>query len=463
MAVHVAVIAAVAAAAARTPTDLAVDAYSFLYPLMVMHETQVQSGGVPNKLINVPAFIPPSIHKVVRPNEDTLYSIAWLNISAGPVVLEVPDTDGRYYLFQMMSAYSDTFASPGARTTGTKAGKFVVVGPRYDPSSSPQLPAGATVLNSTTEDVWVLGRTQCDGPSDYPAVRAIQAGYKLTPLAAWRDDSAVPRLHTTGPAAAAADPPPPPDVVAAMNAETFFTTACSLLARNPPTAADAPFIAAVFAPLGLPSNGAALAWSALPAATQKSLNDAVPVALAAVRANSTHLPGSETVDGWEYGPSDVGSYGTHYALRAAVALNGLGANLPEDAIYIQYPELSPGQQFELTFKGDAMPPVNAFWSITAYNNAGYLEPNAQKVYALHGWDALVPNADGGVTLAFGDKIPRRPIAVQNWLPAPANGKNWSLQTRLYWPKDAALSRAWRMPALVVAQKTPSQLPQLEHA
>lgn len=118
---------------------------------------------------------------MVRANVDTLYSSAFLDLSKGPIVLSVPDTHGRYYLMPMLDMWTNIFASPGKRTTGTKPGNFVITGPGWTGT----LPAGMHELKSPTNGVWLLGRTQTNGPKDYPAVHAIQDGYKLVPLSAF--------------------------------------------------------------------------------------------------------------------------------------------------------------------------------------------------------------------------------------------------------------------------------------
>lgn len=131
--------------------------------------------------VNMRAFPDASFKDVVRATVDTLYSSAFLDLSKEPMVLSVPDTKGRYYLMPMLDAWTNIFASPGKRTTGTKAGHFAVTGPGW----TGELPKGVQELKSPTNMVWIIGRTQTDGPKDYPAVHAIQDGYKLTPLSAF--------------------------------------------------------------------------------------------------------------------------------------------------------------------------------------------------------------------------------------------------------------------------------------
>ena len=167
---------------------IAAEAYVYFYPLVTMDLTRKQLinsdpktaaiGGPPNTFANIPAYPTADMKAVVRPNFDTLYSSAWLDLTNEPMIVSVPDTHGRYYLLPMLDMWTDVFASPGWRTTGTQAGEFPVVPPGW----SGRVPAGVARIDAPTPYVWIIGRTKTDGPADYDAVHKIQAGYKITPL-----------------------------------------------------------------------------------------------------------------------------------------------------------------------------------------------------------------------------------------------------------------------------------------
>ena len=175
-----------AAQGALSPPEaaaIATDAYVYFYPLITMdhdaetaheHEPGKEFGGPMNTFVNVPTFPPADLKVVVRPNFDTLYSSAWLDLTKEPLVVSAPDTGGRYYLLPMLDMWTDVFASPGWRTTGTQAGNFLVTPPGW----SGTVPAGMTRISAPTPYVWIIGRTKTDGPPDYAAVNKIQAGYK---------------------------------------------------------------------------------------------------------------------------------------------------------------------------------------------------------------------------------------------------------------------------------------------
>ena len=128
---------------------------------------------------------------MVRPNFDTLYSSGWLDLTKEPIIVSDPNTDGHYYMLPMLDMWTDVFASPGWRTTGTQAGNFIVVPPGWRPDLRDRLieefklPKDIQRIDASTPYVWIIGRTKKDGPQDYDAVHKIQAGYKITPLSQW--------------------------------------------------------------------------------------------------------------------------------------------------------------------------------------------------------------------------------------------------------------------------------------
>jgi hypothetical protein len=224
---------------------IGVDAYVYFYPLLSMDITRKQFTNVEpgkefgkspmNMFVNVPEYPPADFKGVVRSNFDTLYSIAWLDLTREPLVVSAPDTGGRYYLLPMLDMWTDVFASPGWRTTGTAAGNFLVT----PPSWSGTVPEGFTRLAAPTPYLWIIGRTKTDGPADYDAVHKIQAGYKVTPLSRWG--------KTQEPVTVQIDPAvdmktPPKVQVDTMPAAKYFAYAAELLKLHPPHDTDQPII-----------------------------------------------------------------------------------------------------------------------------------------------------------------------------------------------------------------------------
>src|SRR5262245_7648183 len=171
-------------------SEIAVKAYVFGYPLVLMDVTRQVMTAVPkaearkapvNQFLHIREFPDYTMTDVVSPNADTLYSTAWLDLTKEPLILSVPDVGGRSYLMTMLDAWTNVVESAGTRTTGNVRGEFAVVGPQW----KWELPADVKEIKSPTNMAWLIGRTQTNGKEDYTTVHAIQDQYKLTPLSAW--------------------------------------------------------------------------------------------------------------------------------------------------------------------------------------------------------------------------------------------------------------------------------------
>ncbi len=435
--------------AAMTQVDaraLAAEAFVFGYPMVLMDVSRSVftnappgsfSSGPVNELVHARAFPDASFTAVVSPNADTLYSVGWLDVKNDPIVLSVPDSEGRYYLVEMLSAWTDVFASPGTRTTGNEAGAFAIVGPEWAGS----LPAGVEEIRSPTSLVWLIGRAQTNGATDYPNVHRFQDGLALTPLTGW---GWAPEAHPEP----ARDPSvdvetPPPAQVAEMDAATFFGRLARLMVDNPPAPGDAPAIER-FAAIGLASGR----FEPDPSLTG-ALDEGVQAGMAEIRAGAAM---KAEPSGWVISHG-VGSYGTDYGKRAVVALIGLGANLDEDAIYPHTDVDATGEpltganRYVLHFDAGRLPPVGAFWSLTMYDDRHYFADNALNRYAIGDRDGLAMNPDGSLDLWIQHERPE-PAGVPDWLPAPEGLFNLIL--RLYWPKPEVLDGQWTPPAVMKA-------------
>jgi hypothetical protein len=153
---------------------IGVEAYLYFYPLITMDITRKQLtnlaptpgalGGPMNSFANIPEFPTADMRVVVRPNFDTLYSSGWLDLTEEPMVVSAPDTGGRYYLLPMLDMWTDVFASPGWRTTGTGASNFLIKPLGWVPKET--IPEGLQQITAPTPYVWIIGRTKTDGPAD---------------------------------------------------------------------------------------------------------------------------------------------------------------------------------------------------------------------------------------------------------------------------------------------------------
>jgi hypothetical protein len=426
---------------------IGVNAYLYFYSLITMDLTRKQSTNIEpdkevgkgpmNAFTNVSAYPPADFRTVVRVNFDTLYSIAWLDTTAGPMVVSAPNTDGRYYLLPMLDMWTDVFASPGWRTTGTQAGNFLVTPPGW----SGNVPADMTRISAPTPFVWIIGRTRTDGPPDYDAVHRIQAGYKVTPLSEWG--------KPTKPVEVRIDPSvdmktPPKVQVDAMPAAKFFAYAAELLKTNPPHITDQPIIAQLQR-IGFEVGKSFDLDKAAPT-VRKALESASGDAQQLMAWKVPTL--ARVVNGWSMNTDTMGVYGNYYLKRAIVTQLGLGANLPEDAIYpINLADesgkpLDGVNKYTLHFEKGDTPPANAFWSVTLYDSQGFQVANSLNRFAVSSWMPFKYNADGSLDLYFQNESPGADKEA-NWLPAPKGPFN--LTMRLYAPRSEALTGKWNPP------------------
>jgi hypothetical protein len=429
---------------AQSPTsaevqEIAERAYIYAYPLVLLQATT--SIMPTNHLVHVAAFPDASFRLIVRPNADTLYTNAWIDVSREPMLLHVPDSASRFYLLQFMDAWTETFADPGKRTTGTGEAWLAIVGPDWHG----QLPPNVTTrIDAPTNQVWLLGRTQTNGASDYDNVHAFQRGMRLVPLSQFPGQE-----PKAGPRPVTHQPPPgptPPDKVRAMSAEQFFRAFSDAMKMNPPHAEDAPMVRDL-ARIGI-----------VPGqdfdASKLSPEELVDVR-AGVQAAINHLEafvstGAAHKTGWNSFQGVLGRYGTNYNARAITARVAIGANPPEDAVYISDSTdsngkpLSGAMQYRMHFAADRLPPVLAFWSITGYDKDGYFIANPMDRYAIGDRDKLKFNPDGSLDLYIQAQNPGSDYE-SNWLPSGEGPFN--LTFRLYWPKPAILNGTWLPPAV----------------
>lgn len=423
------------------PKTLAAEAYTYLYPLMLMEVTRRQSINTPpgrvfgrgpeNTFVHTRTFPTADFRDVVRPNFDTLYSIAWLDVGAGPVVLHLPDTADRYYLMPLLDMWTEVFANPGKRTTGTAAADLLVV----PPSWTGPVPAGYGLIQAPTPHVWIVGRFQTNGVDDYPVVRALQDQLSLT----------LPPVYDPLPLDATVDSSTPPlRSVADLSGTEFFRRAAEVLQTTPVHATDFSVLARIrhlgIVP-GLPFDD-----RELDAADLAALEAGVAEARATLLATLPMM--GRRVNGWLLNVETMGNYGNDYLKRAVVALVGLGANPPDDAVYpilltdADGHPLSGENRYRLHFENNELPPVGAFWSLTMYDADGFPAANPIDRYAIGDRDALRFNPDGSLDLHLQHDRPADDL-VPNWLPAPSGPLGVTM--RLYGPRPEVLEGAWVPP------------------
>jgi hypothetical protein len=428
----------------------AIDAYIYLYPMITMDVTRLQMTNAPegqSSAMNAPmnvfyhfrAFPDVNFKTVVRPNFDTLYSSIWADMTEGPVIVTVPDSGGRYYLLPILDMWTDVFAAPGWRTTGTGPGNYAFVPPNWNG----ELPEGVTRIDAPTPYAWMIGRTE-SSVDTYEAVHKFQDGLKATPLAEWGKESS--------PKKAVIDPSvdmktPPLEQVNAMSAKDYFEYGARLMKLHPPHTTDADIVARMRR-LGIVS-GKDFDYNTLRPTAQAAIDKAPAEGLKRIKA---HLPEVGSMEnGWSVMRENAGVYGADFLQRASVALAGLGCNKPVDAVYPLIISDSRGktptgdQNYVVHFEKDNLPPAEAFWSLTMYDADGFQVPNPLNRFAIGDRDKLAFGDDGSLDIFIQAESPGKE-KESNWLPSPNKG-TLGLTMRLYAPDRSVLDGSWKPPIL----------------
>jgi len=415
-----------------TGADLAAEAYVAGSPLVVSVRTLQRLGGLVgvNQLFWQNALAGPTNRVVVAPNRDTLYSIAVLDLRSEPMALTLPAVTDRYYTYQLLDAWTESFAYIGTRATGGRAGTWVITPPGWEG----ELPAGAERLESPTPQVFLLGRFLVDDDADIPNVTAISTRTTLQPLSA---------LTGTTPA-----PPPPPLGEPAGTAQdiptdaTFFDELGDALAINPPTTPAQQELFAQAEQLGIGA-GEHPAEAADPA--QRAVLD--DGAAAGDRRITDQIDSvGERVNGWSVNLG-VGRYGDDLLTRAVVARVGWGANVADEAVYpiaradADGAPLDGANTYRITFPAGGLPPVEAFWSLSVYGDDMFFAEHPSGRYTIGDRTPdLAFGEDGSLEIVLAHD---QPAAATNWLPVPEGP--FVLMLRLYLPGEAVVDGTYDYP------------------
>ncbi|MFI0514568.1 DUF1254 domain-containing protein [Streptomyces sp. WSLK1-5] len=374
----------------------------------------------------------------LAPNVDTLYSCAWVDLSTEPVILSHPEMGDRYFTFELTGITSDNYDYVGRRATGPHAGDFALVGPGWEG----ELPAGVR-RTATAPSPWILvaGRTLIDGEHDLPAVHALQDQYRLTPLHLYgKQGATVPeRRDVLVPVDPERDPLAP------------WKTLNAMLAENPPPERHE-ILLRQFAEIGV---GAGLDVEAQPESVRQGLIAAATAGLPMLQEQLLSGDWAKLINGWRYPPPQMGHFGDDFIKRAAEqALFGIAANDLEETVYLvafddaEGEKLSTGR-YEMRFEAGTLPPVDAFWSLTAYDEARNLIANPIDRYSIGDRTrGLVTEPDGGLILHLQPDSPGSE-RESNWLPTPQQGI-WFVALRMYLPRPEVVDARWQCPPITRA-------------
>lgn len=443
--------AAAPALTASEARQIARDAYAYGFPLVdsyrIQHSYFVDAGnpeykGSFNQIKNTPRVFTPDDKAIQTPNSDTPYSFVGFDLRAQPVVLTLPAIEaGRYFSVQLIDAYTHNFAYLGSRTTGNGGGNFLIAGPNWKGKA----PKGiAQVVRSETEFAFALYRTQLFSPADLDAVKAIQAGYRVQTLSQF--------LGRKAPKDAAPVSFVQPLTVEQQRTSPQFYEILNFVLRFAPTHATERGLMDRFARLNIGA-GRTFDFDAMTPDIQAAVKQGMSDAWADFNAFK-----SEKIDTGIVTSGDL--FGTReflandYLKRMTGAVLGIYGNSKEEAIYPTYFTDADGKKLDgathryvLRFESDALPPVDAFWSLTLYElPSSLLSANPINRYLIN--SPMLPNlkrdADGGITIYVQHDSPGND-KESNWLPAP-KGPFWTI-LRLYRPQASAYDGSWRQPAL----------------
>jgi hypothetical protein len=423
--------------------SLAIETYIFGFASVEIYRTMDQVAGSDRRAGSHFAFNiffherrPPSAADdwLAAPNTEILYSNAWLDVSAEPVMLQVPEMGNRYYVLQFIDFFANSFAHVGTRTTGNRAGSFTITGPNWQGA----LPAGAAEIKSPTNFVWIFGRISIGGDRELDAVHRQQDRLKLISLGA------------PGKQESSFEHWPPYRASCKLD---FFTNLDQVLRHNGAPAQDAALIAR------LPQLGLTLECPFRPDFIEPPLQSILDeaIGLGHHRISERESQFEEFSPGWIWEGLSAGSYGRDHHSRAASAKAGLGILRAEEAIYPfayvddQGEPLDGVHSYQLTFGPGELPQAGISWSVTVYELPHYrLVKNPLNRYALGTASGqLRPDRNGFLDLILQAEQPAE--GVLNWLPTPRSG-SFVVAIRIFGPGEALLRGMRHLPPVARSRK-----------
>lgn len=410
------------------------DAFFFAYPVtetvrtLSLMEGRAQANGrtVVNRLVHRTTLLGPSAREVTAPNNDTLYSSAWLDVSKGAVQLDIPALSGRYHSVAVLDLFTDNQAVLGTRANGSAGGRYLLVGPNWRGRVSD----GEILVRLPVTEAWIIVRVLVDGPADLKAAIAAQAGFKLTAQVA------TPTRPCVTPVLLKNDP------------ASFLDRVNEALARGPMPKAMAGRARQLSAAGIRP--GAVGVFATLPVAMQTAWQAQMPRFEAEMREGLASV--GVTRQGWVYPAPGLGRFGRDWLYRSRIALAGLGALPPEEATYLTAVSDVNGKQLDgvnaYRLHVPAGVPVDGFWSVTMYlredDGRTFLVENPINRYSIgNRTQGLLRNGDGSLDVILSSHQPTAGTA--NWLPAPAGP--FRVSFRAYLPRPDFARGNFALPAI----------------
>lgn len=426
---------------------IAKEAYVYGFPVVdsyrIQHAYFVDSGnkeykGPWNQIVNTPRVYTPADTAIQTPNSDTPYSFVGFDLRAEPIVLTVPVIEkSRYFSVQLIDAYTFNFDYIGSRTTGNDGGSFLIAGPNW----KGELPRDVKkILRSETDFAFAVYRTQLLKPDDLDNVKKVQAGYKAQTLSSF--------LGTAAPTAAPAVDFMKPITPAEEKTSLEFFNLLNFVLQFCPANPSETELMTRFAKIGVGA-GKTFDASKLSPEMKTAIEQGMADSWVALEGLKKEFDEGKVSSGDVFGTREF--LKNNYLYRMIAAALGIYGNSKQEAMYPPYyvdetkQKLDGANRYTLRFAPGQLPPVNAFWSLTMYDQPqSLLVANPINRYLVNSpmLPQFVKDADGGLTLYVQNESPGKDKEA-NWLPAPKGP--FAMIMRLYWPKDEATSGKWTAP------------------
>lgn len=413
--------------------SIGVQAYIWGYPIVECWKDRLKKLGgeaaAVNRFRHVRALATPQASEFVNAATDFLYSTAVIDLAAGPLLLRAPDFGARWYVLQLLDPYMETIENLGTRSSGGQLPRVLLArAGTVDP------PQGARLIECSSDHLYIVARIAADPAESLVPVHALQDALQLQPLQA--------------PRAAAGRAYAPLEVAGDGTAELAFFRELAAVIRHVPPRPEEGMLTALLAEVGIAA-ARDFDEQRLPEGVRRGLARAMPFAEGILQRKLFEV--GRLVNGWGL-VTDIGRYGGQYIIRALVARHGIWANVPEESLYFMARSDHQGQRlhgrhrYEIRFPRQGTPPVDAFWSISYYDEHGRLVANPLERYTLHSrYSALSPNPDGSLSIFIGGEAgsAQRP---SNWL--PSHDGFFTLNLRCYNPRAPLLDLSYEVPPIV---------------
>ena len=415
---------------------IGVQAYIWGLPLVECWKyriAKVQSTDCINRFEHMRGLATRDTSKFVNSATDFLYSTAVIDLRAGPLRLFAPDFAGRWYGLQVLDQYMETIVNLGSRTFGDQLPKVILK------TAAQEIPHSAdqVVVESTNDYLYIVGRIYADAKEDLAPVNALQ------------DQLLLQQLHATGDGcvdlSSSCAPLLAPGSTCPLDLRFFEELAAVLRYVRP--RADEMMLIDLLAEIGITAAG--FAHDSLSDAMRVGLQRGINTAQSILHNKIFEI--GDLINGWKL-VRNIGNYNNRYIVRALVSLHGIWANTPEESLYFMARTDSTGallhgdNDYLIQFPAGALPPVDAFWSVSYCDAEGRLTENALSKHMINSLsNRVVPNADGSVTLTISRQLLDRD-RLENWLPSHCG--HFNLNLRCYSPAAELLSMNYRVPPIV---------------